>query len=64
MDRESVKTSFCLKIDSKIIDLMPSTFFFTDFLYSPHDLLDCSRGQTQIYETSDALSLDSPNTDC
>ena len=43
---------------------MPSTFFFTDFLYNPRDLGDCSRGQNQRYETSDALSLDSPNTVC
>ena len=48
----------------KIIYFMTATFFFTDFLYSPHALHDCSRGQIQIYETSDALSLDSPNTVC
>ena len=51
-------------IDSKTIYFMPSTFFFTDFLYNPHDLGDCSHGQSQRYETSDALSLDSPNTVC
>ena len=43
---------------------MTSTFFFTDFLYNPRDLVDCSHGQSQKDDTSDALSLDSPNTDC
>ena len=62
MNSESVKTSKSFRFN--VTYLMPSTFFFTDFLYSPHDLHDCSRGQTQIYETNDALSLDSPNTVC
>ena len=56
---------FRIKICSfKIIYLMTSTFFFTDFLCNHLSLGHCAHEQNQVYETGDALSLDSPNTDC
>jgi hypothetical protein len=43
---------------------MTSTFFFTDFQCNHMYLDHCAHEQNQVYETGDALSLDSPNTDC
>jgi len=52
---------FRVKVDSKLCILW---FFFTDILCNHLYLGHYAHEQNQVYETSDALSLDSPNTDC
>ena len=52
---------FRVKVDSRLYILWS---FFTDILCNHLYLDHYAHAQNQVYETSDALSLDSPNTDC